>query len=145
MVAMTDSPGLAHDLHVLVAHLDRAADRLLREAHGLTYPRFLALTLIDGLPEPVLQRDLAERLVVSEAAASRTVSSLEADGLVAVRSGPGRARHLALSDKGAQVRAEASETLETSFAGLGADSGIDLGGLQTAIRALVAGLEQTPS
>lgn len=40
---------LSLNLHVLTARLDRAADRILRAEHNVSYSRFVALTLVGEL------------------------------------------------------------------------------------------------
>lgn len=127
MTARVEQETLVHDLHVLVARLDLAAERILRDNHGTTYARYRALLGVDLLPDPVSQRDLAAHLAVSEAAASRMVRSLEDARLLTATSSPGggRRRTLSLTPGGDALRQACAATLEGRFAGLLAAAGID--------------------
>lgn len=121
----TDRPRLAHDLHVLVARLDRAAEGILRRAHATTYRRFRTLLAVHELGA-VSQRAVADHLAVSEPSASRMVGVLVGEGLVTVGPVPGSRRHaLRLTDAGAQLLAACSESLEGRFEATVAAAGID--------------------
>ncbi|MGK8503306.1 MarR family winged helix-turn-helix transcriptional regulator [Nocardia asiatica] len=116
---------LSFDLHVLTARLDRAADRILRAEHGVSYRRFLALTFVGELGAST-QRALADRLGVTEPSVSRMTAVLAAEGLLVVQPDPGggRSRRLSLTDKGEQLVAAAQQGLEERLAGLVAESGV---------------------
>ena len=90
-------PSLAHELHLLVALMDRRADALLqRSGCELSYARFLVLLHVsegDGMT----QRDLSARLGTSEAAVSRMVAGLARDGYLDVGRGVGNRRSLSLT------------------------------------------------
>jgi DNA-binding MarR family transcriptional regulator len=116
---------LSFTLHVLTARLDRAADRLLRAGHDVSYSRFLALTLVKELGNPT-QRALAETLGVTEPSVSRMTAVLAADGLLDVQPDPagGRRRRLSLTGKGNRLVISAQRDLENRFAELVAQSGV---------------------
>ncbi|WP_166375908.1 MarR family winged helix-turn-helix transcriptional regulator [Aeromicrobium phragmitis] len=132
-------PSPAHALHVLVARLDRAADRILSERAGLTYTRFLALLTIDRLG-PCTQRAVADELAVSEPSASRILTSLSADGLVEVARipGSGNRRTVTLTDKGGRLLADCSQVLEEAFASLADSAGIQLSDIEEPVQRLLA-------
>lgn len=114
---------LSFNLHVLTARLDRAADRLLRAEHDVSYRRFLALTLVNELDDPT-QRALADALGVTEPSVSRMTAVLAADGLLDVESAGGRRKRLRLTDAGARLVASVQRDLEDRFADLVAKSGV---------------------
>ncbi|MBR7743526.1 MarR family transcriptional regulator [Phycicoccus sp. BSK3Z-2] len=117
-------PSLAHQLHVLVARMDRRAEALLAEAGtGLTYRRFLTLLQVSELDGPS-QRALAERNGSSEAATSRMVAGLAADGLLEVRPN-GRGRTLHVTAEGGRRLAVADDVLGGRFDALVRDRGHD--------------------
>jgi len=111
---------LSFTLHVLTARLDRAADRLLRAEHDITYSRFLALSLIGELGVST-QRALADALGVTEPSISRMVGVLTAEGLLDAPGRTGR-RHLNLSARGKELVASVQHVLEDRFAALVAES-----------------------
>ena len=98
--SLAGMPSLAHELHLLVALMDRRADALLqRSGCELCYARFLVLLHVsDG--DGMTQRDLSERLGTSEAAVSRMVAGLARDGYVDVARGAGNRRSLSLTRHG---------------------------------------------
>ncbi len=118
-------PGLAHDLHVLITRLDRAADRILRAGFDLSYRRFLALLMLEQLG-PATQRALAERLGTTEPSASRMVGVLADEGLIHVGPDPagGNRRRVELTARGLRLVASCQERLEERFAALVNRSGV---------------------
>ena len=116
---------LGVDLHVLTARLDRAADRILRAEHGISYRRFLTLTLVGTLGFST-QRALAECLGVTEPSVSRMTGVLAADGLLDVQPDPagGHRRRLSLTDEGRQLVASVQTGFEERLASLAAHSGV---------------------
>jgi DNA-binding MarR family transcriptional regulator len=113
---------LSFTLHVLTARLDRAADRILRAEHNITYSRFLALSLIGELGVST-QRALAEALGVTEPSVSRMIGVLTAEGLLDPPDRTGR-RRLRLSTRGKEVVRSVQHVLEDRFADLVAETGI---------------------
>src|SRR4051794_23106563 len=69
------------DRHSLVAKLDRSADRILRTEIGVSYRRFLLLSMVRDLGGTT-QRALADRLNVSEPSVSRMTSVLREAGML---------------------------------------------------------------
>ena len=135
-------PSLAHELHVLVALMDRAADGLLaRHGVGLSYRRFVVLLHVSQADGPT-QRDLAERLGASEGATSRMVAGLVRDGLVDAARGPGNSRELRLTPLGAERLATAGTVLGDRFDVLVRGQGVDPADLSTTVRRLAAALRE---
>jgi DNA-binding MarR family transcriptional regulator len=118
----------AYRLHTLVSRLDEAADRLLGDAFGTTYTRFLGLVTVAALGTPT-QTELATSLGVSAPAASRMVQTLvEAGLLVADRTpGTGNRRALRLTEEGRRLVTEGGALLERSFDTLLAVAGLTTG------------------
>ena len=116
---------LSFNLHVLTARLDRAADRILRAEHNVSYSRFLALTLVGELGAST-QRTLAEYLGVTEPSVSRMTAILAAEGLLDVQPDPagGRRRRLSLTDEGKQLVASVRRGFENRLAAIVAHSGV---------------------
>ncbi|WP_248966228.1 MarR family winged helix-turn-helix transcriptional regulator [Sphaerisporangium perillae] len=116
---------LSLNLHVLTARLDRAADRILRAEHNVSYSRFVALTLVGELGAST-QRTLAEYLGVTEPSVSRMTAVLAADGLLDVQPDPagGHRRRLSLTDAGKQLVASVRQGFEDRLAALIAHSGV---------------------
>lgn len=116
---------LSFNLHVLTARLDRAADRILRAEHNISYSRFLALTLVGELGAST-QRALAESLGVTEPSVSRMTAVLATEGLLEVQPDPagGHRRQLSLTDKGKQLVASVQQGFEERMAALVAHSGV---------------------
>ncbi|MEU7690923.1 MarR family transcriptional regulator [Microbispora hainanensis] len=116
---------LSLNLHVLTARLDRAADRILRAEHDISYSRFLALTLVGELGAST-QRTLAEYLGVTEPSVSRMTGVLAADGLLDVQPDPagGNRRRLSLTDEGKRLVASIRQEFEDRLAAVVAESGV---------------------
>ncbi|NLP84194.1 winged helix-turn-helix transcriptional regulator [Microbacterium sp. CFH 90308] len=135
--------GLSFILHVLTARLDRAADRMLQAEHGVSYNRFLALTMVGEL-DVSTQRALADALGVTEPSVSRMVGVLAADGLLDVqRSAAGeRGRRLSLTEAGSTLVASVQSRLEERFAELVKASGVGLDEYAEQTARLLGTLEQ---
>lgn len=114
---------LAHELHDLVLQMDRSAEERLRP-FGLGYRRYVALVVIGEHPG-LAGRDLAGALQVTEAAVSKMVSALVADGLVVAHQQAGRRRALVLTDAGRRVLEAATAALGDSFDRCVRECGID--------------------
>jgi DNA-binding MarR family transcriptional regulator len=135
-------PTLAHELHVLVALMDRRAETLLAASGcGLTYRRFLVLLHVSDLDGPT-QRELADRTGGSEAATSRMVAGLAADGLVHIGHGHGNRRELRLTAEGGRRLTEAAEVLGDRFSGLVRSRGADPDALLHIVTDLVTALKE---
>ena len=135
-------PSLAHELHVVVALMDRRADALLaRSGCALSYARFLVLLHVseaDGLT----QRDLSARLGTSEPAVSRMVAGLARDGLVEVGRAPGNRRRLSLTASGGAALAEAGAVLGDGFDRLVRSTGTDPAALAASVRRIATALQE---
>jgi DNA-binding MarR family transcriptional regulator len=135
---------LTFDLHRLVAVMDRSADRLLTAEFGLSYRRFLALLLV-GEQGTATQRELAERLGVTEPSVSRMAGVLAETGLLDLRPDPrgGNRRQLALTDEGRETVKRCQRLLERRFAALMKRSGVTYDQYAVHTRKLLDALEQT--
>jgi DNA-binding MarR family transcriptional regulator len=135
-------PSLAHELHLLVALMDRRADALLqRSGCELSYARFLVLLHVsegDGLT----QRELSARLGTSEAAVSRMVAGLARDGYVDVGRGVGNRHRLTLTRMGGAALREAGEALGDGFDRLVHRSGVDPSALAASVRTVATALQE---
>jgi DNA-binding MarR family transcriptional regulator len=118
----------AYALHALVAVLDRAADRILRERLGITFSRYLTLLTLQRLGSAT-QRELAAELGVSEPSISRSVPLLTDEGFLTVTSvtGGGNRRRVELTAVGEKLVNEAADILEDSFAQLMSAAGVEPG------------------
>ncbi len=116
---------LSFDLHVLTARLDRAADRILRAEHDISYSRFLALTLVGELGVST-QRTLADSLGVTEPSVSRMTAILATEGLLDVQPDPagGHRRRLTLTDEGKRLVSSVQQGLEERVAAVVHNSGV---------------------
>ena len=137
------SRGLSFTLHVLTARLDRAADRMLQAEHGVSYKRFLALTMVGELGVST-QRALADALGVTEPSVSRMVGVLAAEGLLDVQRGAEgeRGRRLTLTQAGSALVASVQSRLEERFAELVEASGVRIGEYAEQTARLLGTLEQ---
>ncbi len=135
-------PSLAHDLHLLVALMDRRADALLQSsACELSYARFLVLLHVsDG--DGMTQRDLSDRRGTSEAAVSRMVAGLARDGYVDVARGRGNRRSLSLTRHGGTSLQAAAEVLGDGFDRVVRGTGTDPAALAVTVRTIVTALQQ---
>lgn len=129
---------LAHDLHVLITRLDRAADRILREGFDVSYRRFLALAMLEEFG-PGDQRALAERLGTTEPSVSRMTGVLAREGLILVDPDPagGNRRRLELTPQGRQLVQACQQRLEERFRALVARSGVSYADYAQATRKLL--------
>ena len=132
---------LSYELHKLTARLDRAADRILRERHGISYSRFLTLFAVKN--GAANQRALAVWLGQSEPSTSRMVGLLAGAGLLDVHriSGAGNSRHLALTAAGADLVQRGGHLLEARFEELLERSGVSRASYQRQTRRLLDRLE----
>lgn len=115
----------AYALHALVAVLDRAADRLLKERLGITFNRYLTLLTLQRLGS-VTQRELATELGVSEPSVSRSVPTLMEAGYLTATSvaGEGNRRRVELTVVGDRLVNEAADLLEDAFARVMSQAGV---------------------
>ena len=135
-------PSLAHELHVVVALMDRRADALLaRFGCALSYARFLVLLHVSEA-DGMTQRDLSARLGTSEPAVSRMVAGLARDGLVEVGRAPGNRRRLSLTASGGAALAEAGAVLGDGFDRLVRSTGTDPAALAASVRLITTALQE---
>ena len=136
---------LTFDLHALTARLDRTADRLLRTHLGLPYRRFLALVLVGG--DAPTQRELAERLGVTEPSTSRMVGVLAEAGLLEATPDPagGNRRLLTITPAGKKQVEACASLLEGRFAALVEHSGVDYDRYAEDTRRLIHALDTAPA
>ena len=113
MTDRTQQP--AYALHALVAMLDGYADEILPPL-GLTYSRFLALLTIERLGDAT-QRAVADAVGITEPAVSRTIRSLQGEGLVDAEAipGTGNRRAVRLTPEGQNLVDRAADQLEVAF------------------------------
>lgn len=132
----------AYALHAVVATLDRAADRILKENVGLTYSRYLTLLTLQRL-DRVTQRELAAELGLSEPSVSRSIPLLAEEGWVAVTTvaGGGNRRQVRLTAAGERLVDEAAELLEGSFSTLLDAAGLRASDVLALTDPLLAALE----
>jgi DNA-binding MarR family transcriptional regulator len=135
---------LSYELHKLTARLDRAADALLRDQVGVSYPRFLSLFAVSQGAES--QRALSVWLGQSEPSTSRMVGVLAKIGWLEVSRTPGAGnrRRLELTKSGAELVAACGELLESRFSELVASAGVRYEPYLRNTRRLLAQLDEDP-
>lgn len=117
----------SYRLHKVVSMLDRAADKKLRTAYGISYKRALFLAVIGG-EGPLTQHSLAVALGYSDAAVSLMVTELLRDDYISVSHSPTNARQriIALTPRGQRLADKIGNFLDEEFARLLAIAGVDL-------------------
>lgn len=135
---------LTFDLHLLTARMDRSADRMLMAEYGLSYRRFLALLIVGELGAAT-QRELAERLGVSEAATSRMAGILAETDLLDSQPDPsgGNRRQLTLTPEGEHTVEKCQRLLERRFASLVQRSGVPYDEYAGYTQRLLAAFQET--
>lgn len=133
---------LTYDIHLLTARMDRAADRVLQEEHGLSYARFLVLlALSQGVSS---QREIASWLAVSEPSVSRMMRVLSSAGLLAVTPDQrgGNRRVVRLTPQGEALFRQGAALLERLFADLLDQCGIPREEYAAHTRSLIDALDE---
>jgi DNA-binding MarR family transcriptional regulator len=117
---------LSYLLGKLMFDLDRAADQLLRTQVGVSYKRFLFLTVLRQCGA-VSQHELAVALGYSDPAVSTMLVELAKDGSVQTTKSKthGRKRLVTITPKGSEVVAKARQLLDAHFDQLMVIAGID--------------------
>jgi len=144
MLPMRREDNLGLELHTLVSRLERAGDQILRDAHRISYRRFLVLAMVSELGAST-QRALADHLAVSEPSVSRMVASLAESGLLDVVPDPagGNRRRIALTEAGQALVAKAGIHLIERLTTLLRDNGVPFDTYLTHTRKLNAALDST--
>ena len=117
---------LAYLLGKLMFEIDRAADQLLQTHVGISYRRFLFLTVLQHCGT-VTQHELAVALGYSDPAVSTMLVELAKDGYIETTPSPehGRKRLVTITPKGNEVVAKARQLLDSHFDQLMVIAGID--------------------
>jgi DNA-binding MarR family transcriptional regulator len=107
---------LSYLLGKLMFDLDRAADQLLRTQVGVSYKRFLFLTVLRQCGM-VSQHELAVALGYSDPAVSTMLVELAKDGYVQTTKSKthGRKRLVTITPKGSEVVAQGRQLLDAHF------------------------------
>jgi DNA-binding MarR family transcriptional regulator len=107
---------LSYLLGKLMFDLDRAADQLLRTQVGVSYKRFLFLTVLRQCGT-VSQHELAVALGYSDPAVSTMLVELAKDGYVQTTKSKthGRKRLVTITPKGSEVVAQGRQLLDAHF------------------------------
>ena len=133
-------------MHELALTLQKSADLLLAAYEGLTFARLQVLrALLEA--EAISQHALAQAIGIDDAALSRMLPGLLRQGWVQVEADPahGRRRLVQLTEEGRAVCQQASAALDTAFAGVSYDAGIDAQRLVTDLQALSQQIRQSMS
>src|SRR5579859_1876480 len=110
----------------LAFELDRAADQLLQEHVGISYRRFLFLTVLQ-YRGTVTQHELAAALGYSDPAVSTMLVELAKESYVQTTQSPehGRKRLVTITPKGNEVVAQGRQLLDRHFDQLLVSAGVD--------------------
>lgn len=116
----------AYLLGRFMLELDRAADHLLQTRVGISYKRFLFLTVLQHCGT-VTQHELAVALGYSDPAVSTMLIELARDGYIQTSRSPehGRKHLVTITPKGSEVVAQARQILDTHFDQLLDIAGVD--------------------
>lgn len=108
-----------------VFELDRTADHLVQTQVGISYRRFLFLTVLQHTGT-VTQHELAVALGYSDPAVSTMLAGLAKDGYLQTTKSPehGRKQLVTITSKGDEVAAQARQMLDAHF-----DQLLDLAGV----------------
>jgi DNA-binding MarR family transcriptional regulator len=100
----------------LMFELDRAADQLLQTHVGISYRRFLFLTVLQHCGT-VTQHELAVALGYSDPAVSTMLVELARDGYIQTAKSPehGRKRLVTITPQGNEVVAQGRQLLDSHF------------------------------
>src|SRR5215467_7265235 len=117
---------LTYLLGKLMFEIDRAADQLLQAHVGISYRRFLFLTVLQHCGT-VTQHELAVALGYSDPAVSTMLVELAKDGYIQTAKSPehGRKRLVTITPKGNEVVAQGRHLLDSHFDQLLVIAGVD--------------------
>jgi DNA-binding MarR family transcriptional regulator len=120
------STSLAYLLGKLMFEIDRVADQLLQTHVGISYRRFLFLTVL-GHCGTVTQHELAVALGYSDPAVSTMLVELARDNYIQTAKSPehGRKRLVTITPKGSEIVAKGRQLLDSHFDQLMELAGID--------------------
>src|SRR5215467_2821049 len=123
-MVMNNSP--SYLLGRFMFELDRAADHLLQTQVGISYRRFLFLTVLQHCGT-VTQHELAVALGYSDPAVSTMLVELAKDGYIQTAKSPehGRKRLVSITPKGNEVVAQGRQLLDSQFDQLLVIAGVD--------------------
>ena len=109
-------PSPSYLLGRFMFELDRVADHLLQTQAGISYRRFLFLTVLQH-SGTVTQHELAVALGYSDPAVSTMLMELTKDGYVQTARSPehGRKRLVTIEPKGNEVVAQGRQLLDAAF------------------------------
>jgi DNA-binding MarR family transcriptional regulator len=107
---------LGYLLGKFMFEIDRAADQLLQEHTGISYRRFLFLTVLQ-YRGTVTQHELAVALGYSDPAVSAMLVELAREGYIQTAPSPehGRKRLVTITPKGSEVVAQGRQLLDEHF------------------------------
>jgi DNA-binding MarR family transcriptional regulator len=117
---------VAYLLGKLMFEIDRAADQLLQTHVGISYRRFLFLTVLQQCGT-VTQHELAVALGYSDPAVSTMLVELAKDGYIQTTKSPehGRKRLVTITPKGTEVVVQGRHLLDSHFDQLLVIAGVD--------------------
>ncbi|MBA2682106.1 MAG: MarR family transcriptional regulator [Ktedonobacteraceae bacterium] len=135
-------PSASYLLGRLVFALDRAADHLLQDALGLSYKRFLFLTVLEHTGT-VTQHELAVALGYSDPSVSTMLVELGKEGLLHIAPSPehGRKHFVMITERGQTLVAQGREILDQQFDALATSAGVDTQQLSEAAERLFLALK----
>jgi DNA-binding MarR family transcriptional regulator len=113
-------------LHRVVAAMDRAGDRVLRESLGLSHSRAVLLLVVERRG-PLSQAALADELGCTQPAVTALLGEVSRDGHVTIRVDDAnrRRRIVSLTPSGRTIVAAAIAILDERFTQLLAAAGVD--------------------
>jgi DNA-binding MarR family transcriptional regulator len=117
----------SYSIHGMIWLMDSMANQLLKEKYDITFRKFYVLAVLSSC-QPTTQANLADYLGQSTAAVSKSLTILEAEGLVTITVNPDHKRHnvVQLTKQGAQLTQEASMYLEELLQQHFAETGVNL-------------------
>lgn len=123
-MALNNSP--SYLLGRFMFELDRAADHLLQTQVGISYRRFLFLTVLQHCGT-VTQHELAVALSYSDPAVSMMLAELARDSYLQTSQSPkhGRKRLVTITPKGNEVVARGRQLLDAHFDQLLAEASVN--------------------
>ena len=114
-----ESP-FAYRLHNFVFLFDKIADDVLQREHGITLSQFVVLKILTHTHD-CKQKNIAEKLHMTEGAISRQIERLRENGFITRTTNKSNRREheINVTEKGMIVRKNALETLSKEMAFIG--------------------------